>query len=68
MTAQDWNPKTALRKAAAFFHALPHLTQADLTTSGGLHLCISFDPCASELVAETDDGVEIARLPFEVTS
>lgn len=67
MTEKSWNPKTALKKAVPFFHELPHLTQADLTTSGGLHLCISFDPCTSELVAFDDDDNEVGRVPFEVT-
>ncbi|MBU2739871.1 hypothetical protein [Acidithiobacillus concretivorus] len=67
MTVQDWNPKTALKKAVPFFRALPHLTQAHLTTTGGLTVCISFDACTSELVAFDDDDNELGRTPFEVT-
>jgi len=67
MIDERWNPQTALRRSVSFFRALPHLEQATLTTCGGLSLHIAFDPDTSELVAETDDGVEIGRVPFEVT-
>ena len=64
---ERWNPQTALRRSVSFFRALPHLEQATLTTAGGISLLIWFDYDTSELVAETDDGVEIGRVPFEVT-
>lgn len=65
MTDKDWNPKTALKKAVPFFHALPHLSEALLTTCGGQTVLIAFDACASALVAFDDNGNEIARTPFE---
>ena len=67
MTTERWNPKTALRRAVPFFQSLPHLEQATLTSCGGETLLIWFDCGTSELVAETDDEVEVGRVPFEVT-
>lgn len=65
MTTQSWNPKTALKKAVPFFHALPHLSQARLTTCGGLSVLIEFDACTFELVAFDDADNELGRVPFE---
>ena len=65
MTTQSWNPQTALKKAVPFFHALPHLSQAQLTTCGGQTVLIEFDACASELVAYDSDDNELGRVPFE---
>ena len=67
MTDERWNPQTALRRSVALFRALRHVEQIQLTTAGGISLLIWFDYDTSELVAETDDGVEIGRVPFEVT-
>ncbi|MBU2760579.1 hypothetical protein [Acidithiobacillus sulfurivorans] len=67
MTDERWNPKTALRRAVPFFHALPHLSAASLTTCGGLTLHIEFNPDTCELVAYDDADSEIARVPFEMT-
>jgi hypothetical protein len=68
MTIERWNPKTALRRAVPFFQALPHVSQITLTTCGGESLLIYFDPGTSELVAETDDEVEIGRVYIEMES
>lgn len=65
MTEKPWNPKNALRQAVSFFHALPHLSQAQLTTVGGLSVLIEFDACTSELVAFDDADNELGRVPFE---
>lgn len=66
MTEKTWNPKNALRQAVPFFHALPHLSQARLTTCGNQSVLIEFDACTSELVAYDSDDNELGRVPFVV--
>ena len=64
MTDKHWNPITALRKAVPFFHALPHLSEAALTTCGGLYVLIQYDAYEAALVAYDSDGDELGRVPF----
>jgi len=66
MTDERWNPQTALRQSVAFFKTLVHVQQIHITTCGGESLLIWFDCDTSELVAETDDEVEIGRVYIEV--
>lgn len=67
MTEKIWNPTEALTESVQFFKALPHLESITLTTCGGEILKIWFDSDASELVAETEQGIEFCRLPLDVT-
>lgn len=68
MTTERWNPRAALRRAVPFFQDLAHVEQIHITTCGGEGLLIYFDPETSELVAETEDEVEIGRVYIEVNT
>lgn len=67
MTEKIWNPTEALTASVRFFKALPHLESSTLTTCGGEILKIWFDSDTSELVAETEQGIEFGRVHMDVT-